>query len=293
MQEQEGTKPAKRENPILGAIKGALISIGAMLPGISGGALCVILGIYKPMMELLSNPIKYIKKHFMFFLPIGIGFLVGALVTSKLLGGFLEANETAAIFLFVGLIAGTMPSLLKEARQEGVARGSYAALGIAMVAMLLWMVPMAMGGQATIEPTILWWCLCGVLWGLGIIVPGMSPSNIFFFLGLAGPMYAAIGNLNMGVILPMGLCLLATVLLLSNGVGYCLKRWYSLFMHAVIGIVIASTLVILPPVKLLLEPGYTFAMGATDILVYVGCFAVGVLCAWLLGRIQKPEEKAA
>ncbi|MEG2719368.1 MAG: DUF368 domain-containing protein, partial [Clostridia bacterium] len=102
MQEQEGTKPAKRENPILGAIKGALISIGAMLPGISGGALCVILGIYKPMMELLSNPIKYIKKHFMFFLPIGIGFLVGALVTSKLLGGFLEANETAAIFLFVG-----------------------------------------------------------------------------------------------------------------------------------------------------------------------------------------------
>ncbi|MEG0995375.1 MAG: DUF368 domain-containing protein, partial [Clostridia bacterium] len=205
MQEQESPKPVKPENPILGAVKGALISIGAMLPGISGGALCVILGIYKPMMELLSNPIKNIKKHFMFFLPIGIGFLVGALVTSKLLGGFLEANETAAVFLFVGLIAGTMPSLFKEAKQEGVARGSYAALGIAMVAMLLWMVPMAMGGQTTIVPNLFWWCLCGVLWGLGIIVPGMSPSNIFFFLGLAGPMYAAIGNLNMGVVLPMGL----------------------------------------------------------------------------------------
>ena len=45
-------------------------------------------------------------------------------------------------------------------------------------------------------------------------------------------MYASIGALDLGVILPMGVCLLLTVVLLSRGVGYCLKRWYSLFMHA-------------------------------------------------------------
>ena len=154
---------------------------------------------------------------------------------------------------------------------------------------LAWMIPMSLGGQANVIPNFGWWCLCGVLWGLGIIVPGMSPSNIFFFLGLATPMYASIGALDLGVILPMGVCLLLTVVLLSRGVGYCLKRWYSLFMHAVVGVVLASTVVILPPVKLLISPGYTFAMGLGDWLIYAGCFAAGAVLAWALGKVQGKE----
>ena len=260
-----------------------------MLPGISGGALCVIMGIYKPMMALLADPIHQFKKQIGFFWPIAIGMLVGTLGISKLLGDFLERSETAAIFLFIGLIVGTLPSLLREARQEGVARGSLAALVITLLVMLAWMIPMSLGGQANVVPNFGWWCLCGVLWGLGIIVPGMSPSNIFFFLGLATPMYASIGALDLGVILPMGVCLLLTVVLLSRGVGYCLKRWYSLFMHAVVGVVLASTVVILPPVKLLISPGYTFAMGAGDWLVYAACFAAGAALAWALGKVQGKE----
>ena len=215
-----------RQSPLLGILKGAVIAIGALLPGISGGALCVIMGIYKPMMALLADPIHQFKKQIGFFWPIAIGMLVGTLGISRLLGDFLERSETAAIFLFIGLIVGTLPSLLREARQQGVARGSTAALVIALLVMLAWMIPMSLGGQANVVPSLGWWCLCGVLWGLGIIVPGMSPSNIFFFLGLATPMYASIGALDLGVILPMGVCLLLTVVLLSRGVGYCLKRWY-------------------------------------------------------------------
>ena len=208
-----------RQSPLLGILKGAVIAIGALLPGISGGALCVIMGIYKPMMALLADPIHQFKKQIGFFWPIAVGMLVGTLGISKLLGDFLERSETAAIFLFIGLIVGTLPSLLREARQQGVARGSMAALAIALVVMLAWMIPMSLGGQANVIPNFGWWCLCGVLWGLGIIVPGMSPSNIFFFLGLATPMYASIGALDLGVILPMGVCLLLTVVLLSPRCG--------------------------------------------------------------------------
>ncbi|NLO83978.1 MAG: DUF368 domain-containing protein [Clostridiales bacterium] len=287
----EKTQTPKDENAILGAVKGAIIAIGAVLPGISGGALCVILGIYKRIMALLVHPFVEIKKQWKFFVPVGIGFVVGTLLSSKVIGALLETAETAALFLFIGLILGTLPSLLKEARQEGVTTGSYIAMFVAMAAMLAWMIPMASQGIAAITPSFVWWCICGVLWGLGIVVPGMSPSNIFLFLGLATPMYAAIGNLDMSVILPMGFCLLATVLLLSRGVDYCLRKQYSIFMHAVIGIVLASTIMIVPPIKQLIEPAYTFSTSFVDILTYIGCFAVGALCAWLLGKIQKPEEK--
>ena len=82
---------------------------------------------------------------------------------------------------------------------------------------------------------------------------------------------------------------IGAVVLLSRGVGYCLKRWYSLFMHAVVGVVLASTVVILPPVKLLISPGYTFAMGLGDWLIYAGCFAAGAVLAWALGKVQGKE----
>lgn len=283
----ENNPVKEKVNPVLGAVKGAIIATGAVLPGISGGALCVILGIYKRIMALLCHPIREIKKQWKFFVPVGIGFVVGTLLSSKVIGGFMEAAETAALFLFIGLILGTLPSLFKEAGQQGASSGSYVALFIAAAAMLAWMIPMSLTGSATVAPSFGWWCACGVLWGLGIVVPGMSPSNIFLFLGLAGPMYNAIGNLDMSVILPMGACLVITVLALSKGVDYCLRRRYSVFMHAVLGIVIASTSVILPPVKLLITPGYTFATGFTDILIYIACFAVGTLCAWGLSKIQQ------
>ncbi|MBE5814254.1 MAG: DUF368 domain-containing protein [Clostridiales bacterium] len=274
---------------LLGILKGALISIGALLPGISGGALCVILGIYKRIMALLCHPIQEIKKQWKFFIFIGIGFVIGVLLGAKVIDKFLEANEAAALFLFIGLIVGSMPGLFKEARQQGVKKGSYAALVIALVIMLAWMIPMSLMGNTNVQPSLLWWVICGVLWGLGIVVPGMSPSNIIFFFGLQAPMYAAIGNLDLSVILPMGLALLATVLGLSKGIDYCLKKQYSIFMHAVIGIVIASTIVILPPVKVLIEPGYTFATGLSDLMIYAACFLLGAVAAWALSRIQKEE----
>lgn len=308
----ERMKPQMKQNILVRMLKGAIISIGALLPGISGGALCVILGIYKPMMELLNDlpsivvntvkgvlaklfpkmkipddPFAGFKKYFSFFWPIAVGLVVGALGISKILGAFMEKNETAALFLFIGLILGTLPSLLKEARQEGVSGKSWLALVISVCVMLAWMIPMSLAGQAQVTPSFLWWCVCGVLWGLGIIVPGMSPSNIFFFLGIATPMYAAIGALDMGVLVPMMLCLLLTIVLLSRFVGVCLKKWYSVFMHAVVGIVIASTIVILPPVKLLIEPGYSFATGAMDFVIYAVCFLLGLLSAWGLGKIDK------
>jgi len=198
---------------------------------------------------------------------VGVGMVVGILGIAKLLGVLLDKYETEGLFLFVGLILGTLPGLLKEARQKGVGKGSWIAMFGMMALMLAWMIPMTMGGQAAIVPNFFWWCVCGVLWGMGIIIPGMSPSNIFLFLGLAEPMYAAIGRLDMSVIIPMGVFLVLGIVALSKSINFCLNKHYSVFMHAIVGVVLASTVIIIPPVKMALDPSYTFAMGAGNWVV--------------------------
>ena len=85
-------KPSKN-SPMLFAyriLQGALIGLGAVLPGISGGVLSVIFGIYKPIMELLSNPFKNFKTHVPPLIPVFIGGVIGFLGIANLLAFFLN-----------------------------------------------------------------------------------------------------------------------------------------------------------------------------------------------------------
>ena len=75
---------------IIKILQGAFIGLGAVLPGISGGVLCVIFGIYKPIMELLSNPFKNYKTHVPKLIPVIIGVVIGFLGIANVLAFFLE-----------------------------------------------------------------------------------------------------------------------------------------------------------------------------------------------------------
>ena len=127
---------------VLQVFQGALIGLGAVLPGISGGVLCVVFGIYKTIMELLSNPFKNFKTHVPKLIPIIIGGGIGFLGIANLLAYFLEKYPDTSVCLFVGLIAGMLPSLFREAGEQGRTSGSFFSMGIAMAvifALLGWL----------------------------------------------------------------------------------------------------------------------------------------------------------
>lgn len=272
-----GSKPS-RGGVLFAMLKGALVGLGAILPGISGGVLCVVLGIYRPLMALMAHPIREFRKHYRYFIPIFIGFALGVLGISKALQWVLERYETAAVWLFVGLIVGTVPSLWKEAGKQGHTKGNLVIGAAAFALMLSFLLLIGGAGTLNLPPSLWLWLLCGVLWGLGIIAPGLSPSSLFFFLGVMEAMMAGISGLNMAVILPMGLGLLLCVITLSRGIGSLLANHYSAFMHAVLGLTLASTIVILP-----LNGSYSFV----NCCIYLVCFAAGVAIALWMDRTNR------
>lgn len=259
-------------------LKGALIGVGAILPGISGGVLCVVLGIYRPLMELMAHPLRELKKNFLYFLPIVLGLALGVLGISKLLQWVLAEFETAAVWLFVGLIVGTLPSLWKEAGKNGRRQSDLGVGGITFVLMLIFLLLVKGAGAVSLRPTVWLWALCGVLWGLGIIAPGLSPSSLFFYLGVMEAMMAGISGLDMGVILPMGAGLILCVLTLSRAVGWLLDHRFAAAMHAVLGLTLASTVVILPL-------GGPFSLSGA--LTYLVCFAAGVAIALWMDKMNQ------
>ena len=116
--------------------KGALIGLGAVLPGISGGVLCVVFGIYEPLMRLLSDPLRRWREGLRTLWPVLLGAALGFLGVARVLGFFLERYPDRSVCLFAGLIAGMLPSLLRQAGERGRGRGAWMALAVAAAGML-------------------------------------------------------------------------------------------------------------------------------------------------------------
>lgn len=264
---------------LLRVVKGALIGVGAILPGISGGVLSVVLGIYRPLMSFLAHPIRTFRRKAAFLVPVLLGWAIGVVLLSRVVDWLFRTSPTPAIWLFIGLVAGTLPALWKEAGTQGRPRGAWVSLLLGTALMGGWMLALGLLGGVQAVPNVWWWLLCGVLWGLGLVVPGLSPSSLFIFFGLYQPMTAAIGRLDFAVLLPIGAGLLLTVALLARGMNALMKRAYPQVMHAIFGIVIASTVAILPIRE---------SMGLLEIAcLLLGCgIALGM--QWLSARV-KPQ----
>lgn len=91
--------------------------------------------------------------------------------------------------------------------------------------------------------------MCGALTGLGLIVPGLSPSNFLMYMGLYQPMAAGVKTLNFGVIIPMLLGLVAVIFALAKLISWLFKKHYALLYHIILGVVFGSTLAIVPIVS--------------------------------------------
>ncbi|MDD3971122.1 MAG: DUF368 domain-containing protein [Clostridia bacterium] len=261
---------------ILLVIKGMVVGAGAILPGISGGVLCVVFGIYQPMMALLAHPIKSFKIYYKLFIPFLFGWVLGFLALAKLVEMLFAASSTIAISLFVGLIAGTLPSLFKEAGKNGSSKGSWIGFSIGLFVMFTVLTMLSKGTATDISPNIWWFAFCGIVWGFSLIIPGLSSSSILIFMGLYQPMTAGIASLDMLVILPLIAGLAITVFLFARLVNFLFEKHHSIMHHTIIGIVIASTLLIIPV-------EYT---SNVNLAISIACFFAGFIVSILMDKLE-------
>lgn len=251
--------------------QGMCIGTGAILPGISGGVLCVAFGIYEPIMEFLTHPFKTIKKQYGLFIPIILGGGIGFVLLAGIIEKFLAASETAALMLFVGLIAGTIPGLTKDALKHKPTKGWGFFAVVLFGAYILFNI-LDSSSVSAITPNFWWWIFCGAIWGLSMIVPGLSSSSVLLFIGLYEPMAAGIADLDFKVLIPLMAGFGVTVLSLSRVVKFFLDKHPVAFTRVILGFVLASTILITP---------VAYA-SVTQLLIGLGCFAGGFAVSYIM-----------
>lgn len=259
---------------------GVLIGAGAILPGVSGGVLAVVFDIYRPLMEVLTHPKTALPRHWHIFPPLAVGWCIGFIVFAKGISTALSLSNTVTTWLFIGLIVGTLPSLFREAGKEGRFVSSW--ISFAFCALFLF------GGlyyvcnilDVTVPPNFWWYNFCGALWGMGVIIPGLTSSSVMMALGLYQPMLEGLARLDLPVLSASLPGMFLTILLLARFVNWFLRTHYSIAFHGILGIVLASTLVIIP----------SDYAGVGEILLSVLCCIGGFLLAFLLARLDRKTK---
>ena len=267
-------------------LKGVAIGVGFILPGLSGGVLAVIFKVYGPMIAFLANLRHKFWANVRYFIPVGIGAVVGVVLFSIVVAAAFGRYEAAFVCLFIGFVIGTFPSLWRQAGRRGRATKHWVVLGVSAVAILAIMI---VGGQASLQvpPSIPVWFGSGALIGLGVIVPGMSPSNFLIYLGLYDQMAEGIKNLDLAVSVPLFLGLVACVLAFAKAADWAFDRHYAGMYHFILGTVIGSSLAIFPTVVFTAEALEKSGLGLGAFLAFCAAMlAAGVFASWLFSKVE-------
>ena len=216
---------------------GILIGAGAILPGVSGGVLAVVFDIYRPFMEVLTHP-RDGHPQILAVVPAPSAWVacVGFLGFAKGIAAAIDVSSTVTTWLFIGLIVGTVPSLFREAGKEGRSAGSWVSMAVCAGAVFFSLFYVGQVICVTVEPNFWWYNFCGALWGMSVVIPGLTSSSVMMALGLYQPMLEGLAKLDLLVLSACLPGMVLTILLLARLVSWFFRKHYSIAFHGIFGI---------------------------------------------------------
>lgn len=260
---------------ILNVFKGILIGAGAILPGISSGVLCVIMGIYEKLLDSVLNFFKDIKNNVKYLFPIVLGGIIGIILFSNLLNYFFYQFPIQTKSIFIGLIIGTIPELIKEVnKKEKYNRKNIIYM---IVAMIIGVGTVILENRLHIselrDVNFIYIIICGIIMSLGIVVPGVSSTIILMLLGIYSLYLQSVANLYFPVLIPLGIGLLIGSIVVMKITKKLLDTNYGKTFYCIIGFSIGSIFILLPTIT-----------NINEFIISILCFVLGNLIVKNLQR---------
>ena len=217
-------------------LKGIIVGLGGIAPGLSGSVLLIIFGLYRDTLDALGNLFRNFRKNVLFLLPLVAGMFSGVLLFSKVIDFFLTHYEMPTRFCFLGLILGTLPMVWKEVRKEGFSKGYYGLILLAAAAgTCLFTLNPSLFPQVT-DPNLLQ-CIClGVAVAATAIIPGVDPSVFLSTLGFYEMYVRALTEFSLPVLIPMVAGLALGAVGISFVMSLLFRRWYTGTFSVIFGI---------------------------------------------------------
>ena len=244
-------------NYIKKIIAGIAIGIANVIPGVSGGTIAVVFGVYSDLIGAASLDIKTIKANFKIYLCLFGGMGLGALLFARLFKLVYEKFPIQTNFFFVGLIVGSIFiifDLVREKEKESsftkVSKIVWFFIGLSIMLALYFFKGAAASSTAAIETlslgNFILLFLIGFAGAAAMVIPGISGSFILLILGAYYTVIKAITDLNIPVLIPIGLGVLTGFILSARLIGFLMEKFPKITYAFILGLVLGSVRHMLP-----------------------------------------------
>lgn len=280
-------------------IKGFVMGIANIIPGVSGGTLALTMGIYEKFIEAISHFMKNFKENVKFLLPIFIGMGLSILTMSNVVSVAFEKFPIPTTFFFMGLVIGGVPMLygkVKNTKEKKQTSSYILALITFMFVMILAFSNELFGnglGDANLTNmniiSYLVLFIVGVVAAATMVIPGVSGSLVLMLLGYYLPIVNTIKDLthfknivdNILICIPFGLGVVIGIVLIAKLIEWLLKKYEAKTYFGVLGFILASVIAI--PVSVYHEVGnMTFSL--PEGIIAVVLMAIGYIVGNKLGE---------
>ena len=286
---------------ILDVLRGAVMGVSNIIPGVSGGTMAVSMGIYDRVIYAVNNLFKQFKKSFKELLPILIGVLIGLFAFAALIGTLLgtKSDEIPITrlptnFAFIGLILGGLPAIYKRVNMKN-AKVPGIILFLVFLALVVVLPLLSPPEARTVDHsigTMLLMIPLGAIASSTMVIPGISGSMILMLLGYYNSVINAMNDLRAGdwsslaILVPYLIGLLIGIVFIAKLMNYLLKKHAALTFCAIFGLVIGS------PVALLMQNRECFEIAnAGNWIASIVCLVIGFAVAWFMSRLDSKQAE--
>ncbi len=283
---------------ILLVIKGFFMGIANVIPGVSGGTIAIILGIYEKFISAISHLFKNIKENLKFLIPVAVGMILAILILSSVIEYSYDNFPLPTMLFFVGLVLGGIPMLLKNVigKKESKMISSYIILTITFSLVIFMACSDLIFGNVK-EVNLLNLNIVGyiVLFIVGVIaaavmvIPGISGSLMLMLLGYYYPIierindFVKFNNLTQNILIlgVFGVGVLVGIVLISKMLEILFKKYNTKTYFGVLGFIFASVLAI--PISTCLQiTNLTFDF--LQVIIGIFLLIIGSVISYKLGE---------
>lgn len=254
---------------------GIIIGTASVTPGLSGGIIAVSLGIYTAVIDNLVNIRKNFKQSILYLTPLIIGALIGVVVFGLIMSPLLKNYEISVIYLFLGLVLGSLPSFFKEAAPGGFRPVFILPMLISFTAGMFLSGAISLNGNS-VDMNFLTYIISGVIFSIGMIIPGISSSFLLLQMGVYDKIIYAFLMLDINVIIGVAVGFLLFSLLSIKLVHTALKKFHGQTYFAAFGFLLSSMISVFP--------GFNNGL---KLIIDILLFVVGALASYALMKKTK------
>ena len=268
---------------MLNYLKGIIVGIGGIAPGLSGSVLLVILGLYQKAITAIATLFKDFKNNLKFLVPLFLGFGTGVILFSKVVDFLLVNYEMYTRYAFLGLVLGTIPLFYREVKKEGFHKKYYLYIGLAAVAGFAVFFFNKNLFPTITNPNLFQSVLLGIAVAGSSIVPGVDSAVILSSLGLYELYVNSLAEFNLAILIPAGVGLVLGALVISFIMNKLIKKFYTATFSVIFGLFLS----IIPNV---LNSSCALGFNVNSVISIILAL-IGFGISYFLGDIQENIQK--